>query len=189
MATDVFNKMEIVRGHRKDSEKGSNYVTVQSMLSHEIETDMIKPKLKDSTTGTRNLLRLHRALEYINAFLEGIPGLETNDKCCPMSQEAYKKTLIKYHPWVVQKAAMMAMHMLPTKEGLIKKIGDIQDEETLTKATETLNGAVNAMKKVHEVTQELYSEKDLLNLPWSTGLQFIIFEDHKMMICKSWKKI
>ena len=69
VATDVYNKMETVRGHRK-GENSVKYETVQIMLEHEIETNMIKPKAKDSTTGTRNLLRLHRALEYITAFLQ-----------------------------------------------------------------------------------------------------------------------
>ena len=44
------------------------------------------------------------------------------DKCCPVSQEAYKATLMKFHPWIVQKAALAAMNLLPTREGLIQKI-------------------------------------------------------------------
>ena len=157
-------KLVILRGH-KSSENAGKYETIQSMLAHEIETNMIKPKAKDSTTGTRNLLRLHRALEYINAFLEGVPGLENEEKCCGMSQEAYKKTLMKFHPWVVQKAALMAMHMLPTKEGLIQKICDDPNEDKIKEVTETLNAAVQAMQKVYDITQELYKEKELLNLP------------------------
>ena len=121
--------------------------------------------MQDSTTGTRNLLRLHRALEYIISFLEGVPSLENQDKCCGMSQEAYKKTLMKFHPWVVQKAAMMAMHMLPTKEGLIQKICDAPDEDKIKEVAKTLEEAVQAMQKVYEITQELYKEKDLLSLP------------------------
>jgi len=164
VASDVDAKMEILRGH-KNGESGDKYLTVQSMVQHEIENDMIKHKAKDSSTGTRNLLRLHRALEYIVAFLEGVPTLEAQDKCVSLSQEAYKKTLLKFHPWVVQKAALLAMHMLPTKEGLIAKICDVDDEEAIKKGTETLEKAVTAMKKVYDVTQELYKEKDLLALP------------------------
>jgi len=164
VASDVYAKMEILRGHRKGAD-GIKYETVQSMLTHEVETSMIKPKARDSSTGTRNLLRLHRALEYINAFLEGVPDLAANDKCCSMSQEAYKKTLMKFHPWVVQKAALVAMHMLPTKEGLIQKICDHTDDEAIKKAAVTLQGAVQAMKRVYEITQELYREKELLDLP------------------------
>jgi len=164
VATDVYNKMETVRGHRK-GDQSTKYETIQTMLAHEIETNMIKPKARDSTTGTRNLLRLHRALEYINAFLKGVPELDANDKCCQMSQEAYKKTLMKWHPWVVQKAASMAMNLLPTKNGLIEKLCNPDDDEAIKEATKTLLEAVQAMTKVYELTQELYKEKDLLNLP------------------------
>jgi len=164
VATDVLAKMEVVQGHQ-NGENGDKYFTVQSMLQHEIDNKLIKHKAKDSNTGTRNLLRLHRALEYIIAFLEGVQGLEAQEKCCPLSQEAYKKTLMKYHPWVVQKAATLAMHMLPTKEGLIEKICDFNDEEAIKNAAATLEKAVDAMKKVYDVTQELYGEKDLLGLP------------------------
>lgn len=164
VASDVYAKLLIIRGH-KNGANGAKYETVQSMIDYEIENKMIKPKAKDEPTGTRNLLRLHRALEYINAFLEAIPALAMEDKCCPVSQEAYKKTLIKFHPWVVQKAALLAMHMLPTKEGLIQKICDHNDENAIQKAKEDLEGAVAAMKKVYDVTQEAYSQKDLLALP------------------------
>ena len=34
-----------------------------------MEQDLIKTKKKDDPSGTRTLLRLHRALEYIIAFL------------------------------------------------------------------------------------------------------------------------
>lgn len=158
--------MEILRNHRKSDDNGTAYENIRSMIDYELDNNLIKHKAKDSTTGTRNLLRLHRALEYIVAFLEGVPGLESNDKCCSLSQEAYKGTLMKFHPWVVQKAALMAMHMLPTKEGLIQKIiTDQNDQEALDKATGTLKEAVIAMQKVYELTQDLYLEKDLLNLP------------------------
>ncbi len=68
VATDVYNKMEVVREHRRGEHK-DKYESVQGMLEYEVEANLIKHKAKDSSTGTRNLLRLHRALEYITAFL------------------------------------------------------------------------------------------------------------------------
>lgn len=163
VASDVHAKLEVLRGHRQ-SEHGDKYVTIQSMLDHEVESDLIKHKARDSGTGARNLLRLHRALEYIDAFLEAVQTIELADKCCGVSQEAYKKTLIKHHPWVVQKAALLAMHMLPTKEGLIRKICTDDDEEH-KKAMETLNQAVTAMQQVYAKTHEEYEKHKLLELP------------------------
>lgn len=64
----------------------------------------------------------------------------------------------------------MAMNMLPTKEGLINKLCD-NDEEEYLKAVEVLPKAVGAMNKVYDITQELFKENKLLDLPWDSGLQ------------------
>ena len=134
------------------------------MCEYEVKEDLIKYKAKDSSTGARNLLRLQRALEYINAFLKELPAMANEDKCCPVSQNAYKGTLMKFHPWVVQKAALVAMHMLPTREGLIQKICQ-NDEEKYKRALETLPKTVEAMDKVYDMTNEIYAKHGLLELP------------------------
>ena len=183
VSTDVDAKLNVIRDHRQ-SESSENYQDVRSMLKYEVysqltwlqtavacfivffqvDNKLIKHKAKDSKTGSRNLLRLHRALEYIVAFLEEVPNLDTNDKCCTISQNAYKATLQKFHPWVVQKAALLAMNLLPTKAGLIEKIcGD--DEAKIKRAHEALPLAVKAMQSVYKKTEEVYLEFELLNLP------------------------
>merc|ERR1711973_62312 len=163
VSTDVDTKLDVLREQRK-SEASANYQDVRSMLKYEVDNKLIKYKAKDSRTGSRNLLRIHRALEYIVAFLKEVPNLEADDKCCGISQTAYKGTLQKFHPWVVQKAATLAMNLLPTKAGLIEKIcGD--DEEKIKAAHEALPKAVKAMQTVYEKTEEVYLEFELLNLP------------------------
>jgi hypothetical protein len=52
--------------------------------------------------------------------------LELSEKLVSVSQESYKKTLQKFHPWVVQKAALLAMHMLPTKQ--VSGVGRLGDQ-------------------------------------------------------------
>ena len=136
------------------------------MIAFEVKSNLIKPKARDSNTGARNLLRLHRALEYIVAFLKGVPDLDTDEKCCPLSQEAYKKTLMKYHPWVVQKAATLAMHMLPFKRGLLEKVsGKEFGSEEYKAAEDILPLGVKVMEEVYAKTNEIYVQYDLLNLP------------------------
>ena len=63
---------QILREHRKNPEVGKHFETIESMTSYEVETDLIKTKAKEYSTGSRNLLRLHRALEYIVGFLDAI---------------------------------------------------------------------------------------------------------------------
>lgn len=44
---------------------------------------------------------------------------EKTSTCC---QNAYNKTLAKHHPWVIKKAAVVAMYTMPTRENLFKKV-------------------------------------------------------------------
>ena len=163
--TDFFQIPEILRQHRK-GENAKEYDTVQDMIEFEVKNKLIKPKARDSGTGARNLLRLHRALEYIIAFLKGVPDLGVDDKCSTLSQEAYKKTLIKHHPWVVQKAALLAMNLLPYKKGLIEKISGKEHESEEYKAAEDLLPlGVKVMEEVYAKTNEIYVQYEILNLP------------------------
>jgi len=156
---------EILRQHRK-GENASEYQNVQDMIAYEVKSNLIKPKARDSSTGARNLLRLHRALEYIIAFLKGVPDLGTDEKCCPLSQDAYKRTLMKHHPWVVQKAATLAMHMLPLKKGLLEKVsGKEFGSDEYKAAEEILPRGVKVMEEVYAKTEEIYKQHDLLTLP------------------------
>ena len=71
---------------------------------------MIKTKKKDDPSGSRTLLRLHRALEYIIAFLHKLDDIQDADLCSVISVEAYEATLMKYHPWVVQVWIIETLH-------------------------------------------------------------------------------
>ncbi|TRY73678.1 hypothetical protein TCAL_10163 [Tigriopus californicus] len=163
VASDVHHKLANIAQHRKGS-AGAHYETINTMVDYEIKEKLIKPKAKETSSGTRNLLRLHRALEFISKFLHDLPEMDMSDKCCTHAQAAYKQTLIKYHPWVVQKAALMAMHMLPTKIDLIRNICE-ETDEAIAHATETLIKAVKAMDEVFNKTQEIYQAQNLLDLP------------------------
>jgi len=67
-----------------------------------VKNNLIKTKKKDDPSGSRTLLRLHRALEYIIGFLHKLDDIEDEGYCSVISREAYEATLMKYHPWVVQ---------------------------------------------------------------------------------------
>jgi hypothetical protein len=96
--------------------------------------------------------------------MESLNKLENQDKCVSSAQEAYKVTLEKYHPWIVQKASLLAMHMLPTREGLLVKVcGD--NLENQEKAIENFNHAIKAMKVVYDETDKIYKENGLTDLP------------------------
>jgi len=164
VASDVKAKIDLLNKYLSSEEK-DKYVTIQMMLTYEEEKGMVKRKKNDDPSGSRTLLRLHRALEYIIAFLDACQGLADDDRCSIVSRTAYENTLMKYHPWVVQKAAKLAMGLLPTKKGLIDKLVPSGDPAEIKKASEDLPKAVEAMKKVYNATQLFYKEKNLLDIP------------------------
>ena len=70
--------------------------------SLQTKNNLIKTKKKDDPSGSRTLLRLHRALEYITEFLGKLEDLEDETFLSQVSKDAYETTLMKYHPWIVQ---------------------------------------------------------------------------------------
>merc|ERR1712029_1280957 len=164
VGSDVYNKVELLEKYL-EGDKKEHYQTVKSMIQYEVKNDLIKTKKKDDPSGSRTLLRLHRALEYIIEFLHKIEDIEDEGYCSVISREAYEQTLMKYHPWVVQKAAKLAMGLLPTKKGLIAKVCPDGDEASLKKAHQDFPKADTAMRNVYEATQVFYKENNLLNIP------------------------
>ena len=76
-----------------------------------MENNLIKTKKKDDPSGSRTLLRLHRALEYIAEFLGHLEALEDETYLGQVSKDAYEKTLMKYHPWIVQVGGIKYLHV------------------------------------------------------------------------------
>ncbi|RWS05329.1 Glycolipid transfer protein domain-containing protein 1-like protein, partial [Dinothrombium tinctorium] len=119
VAKDVENKIEILRGYRNDSQISHHYDSVQSMIDYETANNLLKDSKRPS--GSRTLLRLHRALEFIALFMLELSKLENNAATGSIARECYKKSLSKYHPWYIQKTASVAMYTLPSRQDLITR--------------------------------------------------------------------
>merc|ERR1712018_295002 len=155
VGSDVWAKMVQLEKYLTGDKK-EHYQTVKSMIAYEVENNLIKTKKKDDPSGSRTLLRLHRALEYITEFLGRLEPLEDEAYLSTVSREAYEKTLMKYHPWIVQKAAKLAMGMLPTKDGLIQKVVPDKNETKLEQARKAFPPAVEEMRNAYDKTQVFY---------------------------------
>jgi len=164
VGSDVWAKIVQLEKYLAGDEK-EHYQNIKSMIDYEVEHDLIKTKKKDDPSGSRTLLRLHRALEYIIAFLHKLDDIEDADLCSVISVEAYEATLMKYHPWVVQKAAKLAMKLLPTKGGLTLKVHPEGSEEGIKKTLENFPKAVAAMRASYDAMHVHYEEKNLLDIP------------------------
>jgi hypothetical protein len=117
------------------------------MIEYEKENKLLEKS--DFVNGARTLLRLHRGLgiislsthcleihsvyryyglpDFIKEFLRQLGDLLDTDKTSSCCQDAYNKTLAKHHPWVIRKAAIVAMYTMPTREVLLKKVNRLTE--------------------------------------------------------------
>ncbi|KAK3105317.1 hypothetical protein FSP39_022389 [Pinctada imbricata] len=159
VAKDLEDKIHILQSHRK-SDKGERYESIQGMVNYEKSNQLLQVK-GHLPSGSRTLLRLHRASEFILTFMARMSESDDHDKSSHIAAEVYSQTLAKHHPWLVQKMAGVAMYILPSRKQLLETMckHDYAHVSTL------LNETVSAGKPVYEITQKLYEENDLLDLP------------------------
>lgn len=150
VSSDLKQKIDLLQELlNKDQD---NYNTIKSMIQHEKENNLLEKK--DFVSGVRTFLRLHRGLgiffiylinynslfiylfiflelinifiaDFISEFLKQIGELSDSEKTSTCCQNAYNKTLAQHHPWVVRKAAIVAMYTMPTRGNLFKKVYNI----------------------------------------------------------------
>lgn len=163
VAIDVQNKIDVLRKHM-EGPNSQHYQNILEMIEYENSTGMIMWKKSSDTSGSRNLLILHRALEYVVAFMAKLDDIEEDEKCTSISKDAYEGTLMKYHPWVVQKAAKVAMNLLPTKKGLILKVAPSGDKDCVEQAYKEFPGAVDSMRVAYDKVEVLCQKYNLQSL-------------------------
>jgi hypothetical protein len=87
-----------------------NYHSIQSMISYEIESGRIQtrdtplflPSGKPLPNGSRTLLRLHRALAFIGAFLSEMRNAPDDASSASIAWNAYSATMARFHLWPVR---------------------------------------------------------------------------------------
>ena len=140
--------------------EGDKYVTVQSMLCYEIECETTHKK-GSFPSGTRTLLRLQRALEFIITFMKQLAQGNDDASVRRIASSVYGRTLSKHHPLIVRKMAAVVMYLLPNRRRLIEVMCKHEPDEVLVLTERVLQVAYPAYDKI----QELYSTNDLLNIP------------------------
>ncbi|XP_015191808.1 PREDICTED: ceramide-1-phosphate transfer protein [Polistes dominula] len=152
VSSDLKQKIDILVDLLNKNDQ--NYVTIKSMLEHEKENKLIEKS--DNVNGARTLLRLHRGLDFIREFLRQLGELSDTDKTSTCCQDAYNKTLAKHHPWVIRKAAIVAMYTMPTREILFKKVcgANVQrNVDILPKMLEVTADVFNRTHTLYELHQ------------------------------------
>lgn len=155
---DVVEKIGILRDYRK-SDIGEHFKTIQSMIKYEVETNTTNNKKKAS--GSRTLLRLHRALEFISDFLIAVKESDEHAKLSSVCSKSYYRTLSKHHPWLIRKGVDVAVYTIPSRKHFMEKLKmhDVKETEKVLGETGDLG------MKIFNVVEKLYKENKLLDLP------------------------
>ncbi|XP_060828086.1 ceramide-1-phosphate transfer protein [Bombus pascuorum] len=152
VSSDLKEKIQVLNDLINKDDR--NYTTIKSMIEYEKENKILDKG--DHSNGARTLLRLHRGLDFIREFLRQLGELSDSDKTSSCCQDAYNKTLAKHHPWVVRKAAVVAMYTMPTRELLFRKVcgTDVQrNVDVLPKMLEVTTDVFNRTHNLYDVHQ------------------------------------
>lgn len=157
VAADIEGKIETLEARRRlDPNNREQYVTFQSMIKFEVNQGIARNKGR-LASGTRTVLRLHWAFEFILEFIRRIGYSTDSTKISTLAAKVYEKTLCHHHPWLVQKISYVAMYMLPSRNSLIQKLCKQDTDDVLKLAAKT----GNVGQPVYNITQKLYEEYDL----------------------------
>ncbi|XP_041860964.1 ceramide-1-phosphate transfer protein [Melanotaenia boesemani] len=162
ISKDAVNKIQILVGYL-NGENGSEYVTVQSMVKYELESELVDLTKRGShpESGCRTVLRLHRALRWLELFLERLRTSTEDSKTSIMCSESYNESLAQHHPWLVRKAAGMAFCVLPGRPAFFEVMNVGPPEQVVA----MLGEALPLISEVYKITEELYAKHNLLDLP------------------------
>ncbi|CAH2042692.1 unnamed protein product, partial [Iphiclides podalirius] len=160
VSSDVKSKIKVMEKHR-EGDDAIYYESFKKMMKYEKETTLHEKN--GFVSGSRTMLRLHRGLDFIRLFLKRLSESDDAVNTCTTCQCSYNETLAEYHPWYIRKAATLAMHALPSRPDLLKKI--FGSEESLKDAMAVLPQTLRSCDEVYQRVQQLYTEFDFHGLP------------------------
>uniref|UniRef100_A0A8D0DKW2 Ceramide-1-phosphate transfer protein n=1 Tax=Salvator merianae TaxID=96440 RepID=A0A8D0DKW2_SALMN len=162
VSKDAVSKIQIMEDFRSSDQK-DHYETLQSMVSYELKNGLVDLKKTGvyPTSGCRTILRLHRALHWLQLFLESLRTSNSESRTSLLCIDSYNASLANYHPWIIRKAATMAFYALPARETFLEnmKVGTIEE------AVAMLGEALPSIVQIYDITQALYAQHNLLDLP------------------------
>ncbi|KAI1897133.1 hypothetical protein AGOR_G00080020 [Albula goreensis] len=162
ISKDAVSKIQIMVNLR-NGENGEQYFTIQSMVKYELDNGLVDTTKRGShpDSGCRTLLRLHRALRWLELFLERLRTSAEDSKTSVMCSEAYSESLAQFHPWLIQKAAGMAFCALPGRLTFFEVMNVGSPEQVVA----MLGEALPLISEVYQITEDLYAKHDLLGIP------------------------
>ncbi|XP_062449502.1 ceramide-1-phosphate transfer protein [Rhea pennata] len=162
VSKDALAKIQIMENYCS-GEQRDRYLTVQSMVQYEVANGLVDTQKRSEhpDSGCRTVLRLHRALRWLQMFLEGLRTGQEDSKTSAICTDSYNASLANYHPWIIRKAATVAFRALPSRNAFL----EIMNVGTPEEAVAMLGDALPHICNVYQITEELYAQHKLLDLP------------------------
>lgn len=162
ISKDVVSKLHIME-RLQASPQREHYVSLQSMMAYETGNQLVDVdrRSRHPDSGCRTVLRLHRALRWLQLFLEGLRTSAEDARTSVLCTDSYNASLAAYHPWIVRRAVTVAFCTLPTRKVFLEAMNVGSPEQ----AVEMLGEALPFIERVYDVSQKLYAQHSLLNLP------------------------
>lgn len=162
ISKDVVSKLQIME-HLRSSPQSEHYTSLQSMVAYEVGNKLVDldRRSRHPSSGCRTVLRLHRALHWLQLFLEGLRTSPEDARTSTLCTDSYNASLAAYHPWLVRQAVSVAFCTLPTRKVFLEAMNVGSPEQ----AVEMLGEALPFIEHVYDVSQKVYAEHSLLDLP------------------------
>ncbi|XP_077168028.1 ceramide-1-phosphate transfer protein [Paroedura picta] len=162
VSKDAVAKIQIMEDYRSGDQK-DQYLTLQSMVKYEVAGNLVDLKKagEQPPSGCRTILRLHRALRWLQLFLEGLRTSSEDSSTAALCAEAYNTSLANYHPWIIRKTALLSFYVLPARNAFLEHM----NVGTPADAVAMLEEALPSIAKVYDITQVLYAQHNLLDIP------------------------
>ncbi|XP_029802142.1 ceramide-1-phosphate transfer protein isoform X1 [Suricata suricatta] len=162
ISKDVTAKLQIMERLCSGPQR-EHYSSLQSMVAYEVGNQLVdlERRSQHPDSGCRTVLRLHRALRWLQLFLEGLRTSPEDARTAALCTDSYNASLAAYHPWIIRRAVTVAFCTLPTRKVFLEAMNVGSPE----RAVEMLGEALPFIERVYNVSQRLYAEHSLLNLP------------------------
>uniref|UniRef100_A0A8B9XL02 Ceramide-1-phosphate transfer protein n=1 Tax=Bos mutus grunniens TaxID=30521 RepID=A0A8B9XL02_BOSMU len=146
ISKDVVTKLQIMDQLRSGPQQ-EHYSSLQAMVAYEVGNQLV------------DLERAHATLTQL--FLEGVRTSPEDARTSVLCTDSYNASLATYHPWIIRRAVTVAFCALPTRKVFLESMNVGSSEQ----AVEMLNEALPFIEHVYNISQKLYAEHALLDLP------------------------
>lgn len=163
VTSDVHSKINILQYYLASEEAGDHYRTVEEMIQYEVANGIAGVD-GEQPSGSRTLLRLHRAVEFLILLFRELAqsSADSTESFSTLVGRAYSATLANHHSWLVRSGISVALYAVPSRSSLVRRLDREGSEERIINQ---LNAAVVEMQPVYDQIQTLYADNNLLQLP------------------------